>query len=51
MDKKNLRTPIPLWMQKEEIPVWAQAEKTRIEKGELATTAADIKPPEAAKRK
>lgn len=51
LDKQNLRTPLPLWMQKDKLPDWAQAEKERITKGELATTAADIIPPEPVKRK
>src|SRR4051812_9524782 len=46
LDKKNLRTPIPLWMQKEKLPPWAADEKARIERGEVAPTVADadIKP-------
>ena len=53
LDKKNLRTPLPLWMQKEKLPAWAQAEKTRIEAGLVAETAreADIKPASPVKRK
>ncbi len=52
LDKKNLRTPIPLWMQKDQIPEWAQLEKTRIEAGLLASPSgeANIKPPVAVKR-
>lgn len=43
LDKKGLRTPIPLWVDRnaDSIP-WVAAEKARMEKGELATTAADI---------
>ncbi len=43
IDKQGLRTPIPLWMDRnaEKIP-WVQAEKDRLERGELATKAADI---------
>lgn len=42
LDKKGLRTPISLWMQREsEIP-WVKREKERIERGELATKEADI---------
>jgi NADH-quinone oxidoreductase subunit I len=51
LDKKGQHTPLPLWMQKGKLPEWAQAEKDRIEKGELATTEADIKTPAAVKRK
>ncbi len=43
IDKQGLRTPIPLWMQRNagKIP-WVAKEKERLEKGELATKAADI---------
>ena len=53
LDKKNLRTPIPLWMQKTKLPEWAQAEKARIERGEISPSAreADLKPVAAVKRK
>ena len=46
LDKQGLRTAIPLWAHRNapDIP-WVAAEKERLEKGELATTAADI--PEA----
>jgi len=46
LDKQGLRTPIPLWMERNapKIP-WVAAEKKRLEAGELATKAADI--PEA----
>lgn len=45
IDKKGLRTPIPLWMQRnaDKIP-WVGKELERLEAGELATTAADIPP-------
>lgn len=43
LDKKGLRTPIPLWMDRNapNIP-WVAAEKKRLEEGKLATKAADI---------
>jgi NADH-quinone oxidoreductase subunit I len=43
LDKKNLRTPIPLWMERNEgkIP-WVKEEHERVKAGKLATTAADI---------
>jgi hypothetical protein len=43
LDKKNQRTPLPLWMDrnKERIP-WVKDEFDRITSGKLATTAADI---------
>ena len=43
LDRQGLRTPIPLWMERNapKIP-WVAKEKDRLEKGELATTAADI---------
>lgn len=43
LDKQGLRTPMPLWVQRNaaDIP-WVAQEKQRIEKGELATKAADI---------
>lgn len=45
IDKQGLRTPIPLWMERNapKIP-WVAREKERVEKGELATTEADIPP-------
>lgn len=49
--EQKLHTPIPLWMQKAKLPQWAQDEKDRILRGELATDAADIPTPENAKRK
>jgi hypothetical protein len=43
LDKKGLRTPIPLWMERNAPTIpWVAAEKQRLEKGQLATTAADI---------
>lgn len=51
LNQKNLHTPIPLWMQKEKLPEWALAEKKRVEQGILAPHDADIRPPEAVKRK
>jgi len=43
LDKKGLRTPVPLWVERnaEKIP-WVAKEKERLEKGLLATTEADI---------
>ena len=43
LDREGLRTPVPLWMERNapKIP-WVAKEKDRLEKGELATTAADI---------
>lgn len=45
LDKEGLRTPIPLWMERnaEKIP-WVGKELERVKKGELATKAADIPP-------
>lgn len=45
LDKDGLRTPIPLWMERnaEKIP-WVGKELERVKKGELATKAADIPP-------
>ena len=53
LDKKNLRTPVPLWMQKEKLPAWAAAEKKRVLAGEVAPEAreSDIKPVAIVKRK
>ncbi len=43
LDKNNLRTPIPLWMERNAAKIpWVANEKKRIESGELATEAADI---------
>ena len=43
LDKLNLRTPLPLWMERnaETIP-WVKEERDRILAGKLATTAGDI---------
>jgi NADH-quinone oxidoreductase subunit I len=45
LDKKNQRTPIPLWMERnaDHIP-WVKEEYERVKAGKLATTAADIPP-------
>ena len=53
LDKQNRRTPTPLWMEKGNLPAWAEAEKQRIEKGEVSphVLEADIAPPTAVKRK
>lgn len=43
LDRKGLRTPIPLWMERNAATIpWVAAEKKRLESGQLATTAADI---------
>tara|TARA_Y100000588_G_C14034742_1_gene830231 strand:- start:293 stop:880 length:588 start_codon:yes stop_codon:yes gene_type:complete len=43
LDKKGLRTAVPLWMERNSSKIpWVSAEKERLEKGELATSAADI---------
>ena len=43
LDKKGMRTPIPLWLEKnaERIP-WVKEEYDRVKSGKLATTAGDI---------
>jgi NADH-quinone oxidoreductase subunit I len=42
IDKQGLRTPIPLWMERnQEIP-WVKSEFDRVKRGELATLEADI---------
>jgi NADH-quinone oxidoreductase subunit I len=43
LDKQNLRTPIPLWLERnaDTIP-WVKEEYDRVKAGKLATTAADI---------
>lgn len=53
LDKRNLRTPMPLWMMKANLPEWAAAEKARVERGEVAPTVreADLKPAAPLKRK
>ncbi len=45
LDKKGLRTPIPLWMERNagEIP-WVKQELERVSAGKLATRAGDIPP-------
>lgn len=41
--KKGLKTPMPLWMERNSENVdWVAQEKRRVEAGELATTAADL---------
>ncbi len=43
IDKKGLRTPVPLWMERNAAKIpWVAKEKERVEKGELATKEADI---------
>ena len=43
LDKKNQRTPIPLWMERNEAKIgWVREEHERIKAGTLATTAGDI---------
>lgn len=44
LDKKGLRTPVPLWMKRNanSIP-WVAAELDRVQRGELATGEADIR--------
>jgi len=43
LDTKGLRTPVPLWMERNAPTIpWVAAEKKRIEAGELATKDADI---------
>jgi NADH-quinone oxidoreductase subunit I len=43
LDKQNLRTPIPLWMERNEQKIpWVKEEYERVKAGKLATTAADI---------
>src|SRR4051794_17641560 len=46
LDKKNLRTPIPLWMERnaDDIP-WVKEELDRVKAGQLAPTAGDIPHP------
>jgi NADH-quinone oxidoreductase subunit I len=43
LDKNGLRTPLPIWMERNEdrIP-WVKEEAERVRAGKLATTAADI---------
>jgi len=43
LDKQGLRTPIPLWMERNEGKIgWVTEEYERVRAGKLATTAADI---------
>lgn len=43
LDKENLRTPIPLWMERNREKIgWVGDEYDRVKAGKLATTAADI---------
>jgi NADH-quinone oxidoreductase subunit I len=43
LDKQNLRTPIPLWMERNAGKIeWVKDELERVKAGKLATTAADI---------
>ncbi len=43
LDKKGLRTPMPLWMERNAPTIpWVAKEKERLERGEIATTEADI---------
>ncbi len=43
LDKRNLRTPIPLWMERNSAKIpWVKQELDRVMAGELATAAADI---------
>ena len=43
LDKEGLRTPIPLWMERNEGKIgWVKEEYERVKAGKLATTAADI---------
>jgi len=43
LDKQGLRTPIPLWMERNEGKIgWVTEEYERVKAGKLATTAADI---------
>jgi NADH-quinone oxidoreductase subunit I len=43
LDKKGLRTPMPLWVERNAATIpWVAKEKERLEKGILATTEADI---------
>jgi hypothetical protein len=45
LDKQGLRTPIPLWMERNAARIpWVKEEYERVKAGKLATTAADIPP-------
>ncbi len=44
--ERGLRTPLPLWIERNAKKIeWVRKEKERIERGELATTEADINAP------
>ncbi len=43
LSKKGLRTPMPLWMERNAATIpWVASEMARLERGEIATTEADI---------
>ncbi len=43
LDQEGLRTPIPLWMERNEARIpWVRNELDRVKRGELATTEADF---------
>src|SRR2546429_4971414 len=43
LDKKGMRTPIPLWLEKNAARIpWVKEEYERVKGGKLATTAGDI---------
>jgi hypothetical protein len=43
IDKQGLRTPIPLWLEKNAPTIpWVKEEYDRVKSGKLATRAADI---------
>jgi len=45
LDKQGLRTPIPLWMERNAATIpWVAAEKERVTKGLIATKEANIPP-------
>ena len=45
LDKKGLRTPLPIWMERNEGKIaWVKEEAERVRAGRLATTAGDIPP-------
>src|SRR3984957_19340699 len=45
LDKQNLRTPLPLWMERNAGKIgWVKEESDRVKSGKLATRAADIPP-------
>src|SRR3954452_8143082 len=45
IDKQGLRTPIPLWMERNEAKIpWVKEELERVKAGQLATSAGDIQP-------